>query len=88
MEWQSTHIQILRHPSRPREWGSCMRIIPWHQICSFDIVTEFIQSLVNSSSGFTDVHQEVFTDRTDAVEAGFFGDSSELYLRRSEGNPW
>ena len=34
------------------------------------VVAEFVHSLVYGSSRFTDVHEEVFSGRSDAVEAG------------------
>ena len=65
-----------------------MGIVPWHQVGSFEGVAEFVQPFVYGSSGFTEVHQKFFADRTDAVEAGFSGDFSELFFRRSKGYPW
>jgi len=51
-------------------WGSFLG----HQVFSFDCVAEFVHSLVYGSSRFTDVHEEVFVYRSDAVEAmGFDG---------------
>jgi hypothetical protein len=47
-------------------WGSFLG----HQVFSFDGVAEFVHSLVYGSSRFTDVHEEVLVDRSDAVEAG------------------
>lgn len=50
-----------------------MGIVPWHQVFSFYGVAEFVHSLVYGSPGFTDVHEEVFSGWSDAVEAGGSG---------------
>ena len=64
-----------------------MGIVPRHQVFSFDGVAEFVHSLVYGSSRFTDVHEEVFSGRSDAVEARGFGDLAEFFFCGSEGDP-
>ena len=48
---------------------------------------EFVQSFVDGSPGFANVHEEVFPGRTDPVEAGFFGDGPEFVFVSGEGYP-
>ena len=43
-------------------------------------MTKFVESLVERSPGFTDVHQEIFTSRADAVKAGYLGISLKCSL--------
>jgi hypothetical protein len=50
-------------------------------------VTKFVEPLVELPFSFTDVHQEVFAGRADAIEAGFFGDFPELFFGCGEGDP-
>ena len=50
-------------------------------------MAEFVESFVYGPSGFTNIHEKVFTGRADAVETRFLGDFSELFFRRSEGYP-
>ena len=64
-----------------------MGIVPWHQVFSFDVVPEFVDPLVKRPLGFTNIHEEVFTNRADAVEAGFFGDSPEFFFISGERYP-
>jgi hypothetical protein len=49
-----------------------VRIVPRHQVFSFYCVAEFVHSFVYGSSGFADVHEEVFAGWSDAVEVGGF----------------
>ena len=65
-----------------------MGIVPRHEVFSFDVMPEFVYPLVKCPSGFTDIHEEVFTNRADAVETGFFGDNAEFFFTGSEGYPW
>lgn len=64
-----------------------MGIVPRHQVCTFECVTEFVQSFVYGSPGFTDVHQEVFADRSYPVDAGLFGDLPEFVFICGERDP-
>ena len=64
-----------------------MRIVPRHQSGSYEGVSEFVDPLVKSPSGFTDIHQKVFPPRADAIEAGFFGNDTEFFFTGSEGYP-
>ena len=51
-----------------------MGIVPRHQVWVEEGVPEFVESFVYRSPGFADIHEEVFPDRSDAVEARGFGD--------------
>jgi len=42
---------------------------------------------VCGSPGFTNVHEEIFADRSDAVEPGLFGDFPEFVFVCGEGDP-
>jgi hypothetical protein len=50
-------------------------------------MTKFVEPLVERSPGFTDVHQEIFASRADAVKAGYSGDFSEVFFGSSERYP-
>ncbi len=50
-------------------------------------MTKLVEPLVERPFGFTDVHQEIFAGRADAVEAGFFRDGAELFFISGEGDP-
>ena len=65
-----------------------MGIVPWHQVGSPEGVAEFVNSFVYGSSHLANVHEEFFTRGTNAVETGFFGDFSELFLCYSEWYLW
>ena len=64
-------------------WGSFLR----HPVCAFEGVPEFVESFVYRSPGFTNVHEEIFADRSDAVEPGLFGDFPEFVFVCGEGDP-
>jgi hypothetical protein len=42
-----------------------VRIVPRHQVGSFEGVAEFVESFVSGSPGFADVHEEVFAGGSD-----------------------
>ena len=65
-----------------------MGIVPWHQVGSVEGLAEFVHSLVYGSSRFADIHEEVFADRLDPVEAGLTGDLPEFFFGGGEWDPW
>jgi len=50
-------------------------------------MTKLVEPLVERPFGFTDIHQEIFAGRADAVKAGFFRDGAELFFISGEGDP-
>jgi len=62
-------------------------VVPWHQVGPFEGMAEFVEAFVCGSSGFTDVHQEIFANGFYPVEAGFPGDLPEFFFGGSEGDP-
>lgn len=50
-------------------------------------MAKLMEPLVERPFRFTDVHEEIFAGRADAVEAGFLGDDPELFFISSEGDP-
>ena len=65
-----------------------MGIVPRHQVCSLEGMTEFVHSLVYGSPGFSDVHEEVFTGWSDPVETRLFGDLPEFVFICGEWDPY
>ena len=65
-----------------------MRIVPRHEVFVPETLAKFIQPLVQSPPGFTDIHQEIFSGRPDPVEAGIFGNYSEFVFVCGERDPW
>lgn len=64
-----------------------MGIVPWHQVLSFEGVTEFIEPMVQCPPGFTDIHQKIFSGGSDPEESGLFLDVPEFFFGCGEGNP-
>ena len=64
-----------------------MGIIPWHQVGSVEGLAEFVDSFVYGSSRFANVHEEVFADGFNPVEAGLTGDLSEFFFCGGERDP-
>jgi hypothetical protein len=51
-------------------------------------MSKFVEPLVQSPPGLTDIHQEIFSGRPDPVEAGLFGDLPEFVSVCGERDPW
>ena len=64
-----------------------MGIVFRHRDFAFEGVTEFVESFVYGSPGLSDIHEEVFADRSYPVEAGLFGDLPEFMFVCGEGKP-
>ena len=64
-----------------------MGIVPRHQVWVEEGVPEFVESFVYRSPGFTNVHEEIFADRLNPVEAGLSWDLPEFFFVSSERDP-
>ena len=64
-----------------------MGIVPWHQVGSVEGLAEFVHPFVYGSSRFADVHEKVFTDGFNPVEAGFSRDLPEFFFNGGERDP-
>jgi len=85
--WRNIRTRILLHPARP---GAAVRgSFLWYQFCSFYVLAEFVQSLVNDSPGFAEVHEDVFAGRSDATGAGGFVviDRVPKHISSGQNNP-
>ena len=64
-----------------------MGVVPWHQVGSDKGLAEFVHSFVYSSSRFANVHEEIFADGFDPVEARYSRDLPEFFFAGVERDP-